>query len=165
MVTEERVNRPANSSDVECFQNLLAKWNPGLVVFFQLNHNNFNRLITGVDVGGHRAGWVCAEPVSFAGFLDTSLSGPVLFDDFHSSTGRRYDYAWMFMTVHGERRVWKNDGIPNLNVVVSEQWTSLRLHGLGMHFEINRRREEVRLRRGISTLNAFAILLSFDVFA
>jgi hypothetical protein len=48
------------------------------------------------------------------------LSRASLFDDFHSSARHRHDYAWMFVPVHSEWRVWKNNGLPHLHIVVFE---------------------------------------------
>jgi hypothetical protein len=98
---------------------------PGLVFFLQLHDNNLDRFITGVDAGVHRVGRVCGEPVCFAGFPDTRLSGAILFGNLHGPARQSYDYAWMFMPMHGEGCVWKNDGLPHPHVFIFEQRNSL----------------------------------------
>jgi hypothetical protein len=116
---------------------------PELLFFFQLDHDNFNGFISGVDVGMHRVGRVCGKPVGFAGFPDVRLCGAVLFDNLQGAAGERDDNTRVFMTMHGERSTRKDDGFPHLDVVIFQQRDALGLRGLlGTDGEEDSRSEE-----------------------
>ena len=59
------------------------------------------------------------------------FGGAGLFDDLHCAAGEGDDDAGMFVAVHGERSVRKNDGLPDFDVVVFELRDALGLRGLG----------------------------------
>jgi len=92
----------------------------GLFFFLQFNYDDFDGFIARIDVGVHGVGQVGGEPIGLAGFPGVGLGGAVLLYDFHGAAGERYDHAGMLVAVHGEGRVWKNDGLPHSYVVIFE---------------------------------------------
>ena len=110
----------------------LVRQHSGLVLFFQLNHDDLNRFVTGIDVGVHGIGRIGGQPISFAGFPDVRFGGAALFDNLHGAAGHGDDYAGMFVAVHGEGCVRKNDGLPDFHGVIFEKRGAPRLR-LGRH--------------------------------
>jgi len=138
-----KVNRAAlrNRMEIESLRKHLGETRFSFL--FQLDYDDLDWFIAGVDVGVHGVGRVCREPIRLAGLPDMGLGGAALFDDLHRSAGHRNDHAGMLMAVHGEACVGKNDGLPDFDVVIFEERNSLRLRGLlGVNDDNKRRREK-----------------------
>ena len=98
----------------------------------QLDYDDFDWLVSGVDIGVQGVWRVGGEPVGLACFPDVDLFCAALVDDVHGAAGEGDDDTRMFVAVHGERRVGKDQRTPDLDVFVLNQLGPLGLLlGLG----------------------------------
>ena len=113
-----------------------------LFFFFEFDDDDFDGVGAGVDVGMLRARRIRGEPVGLAGFPGMLLGCALVVDDLHVAAAERHEDARVVVAVEGERRMGKDDGLPDADVFVFKLRETLRLRGRLLRADASRRSED-----------------------
>ena len=103
-----------------------------LFFFFELDHHDFDGFGATVNVGVCGVGWVGGQPVGFACIPLVALDGTGLVDDLHEAAAEGDDDTGMFVTMHCEGLIGKDDRAPDFDVFVVELGKALGRGLLGV---------------------------------